>query len=336
MKQLTKMPIDIVIPWVDGSDLAWQQRRSQHVSLPEHESADQRYRDFGTLKYLLRSIAQYAPWVNKIYLVTDQQRPSFIKDSKRLVVVDHTSFIPNEYLPTYNSNVIELHCWRIPGLNEHFILLNDDFLFTNPVWPSDFFTADGEKVVDMTSQFLLMPRDDFAHTAVNNMTLINREFSKREWLFTNWPAAFSLRNGVRIGLLSSLLSILPYFTRFYDHHLAIPFLKSSFMNGYSLYEREVMKMALTNKQRQVTDISVWLMRYYQILTGCVKPRSYKFGRYLEIQDVDAVKRLFRSRVKITKMVVLNDTVTTLAQETAALATMKILERRFANKSNYEK
>jgi hypothetical protein len=60
-------------------------------------------------------------------------------------------------LPTYNSNVIELHCWRIPGLNEHFILLNDDFLFTNPVWPSDFFTADGEKVVDMTSQFLLMP-----------------------------------------------------------------------------------------------------------------------------------------------------------------------------------
>ena len=80
--------------------------------------------------------------------------------------------------------MIELHCWRIPGLNEHFILLNDDFLFTNPVWPSDFFTADGEKVVDMTSQFLLMPRDDFAHTAVNNMTLINREFSKREWLFT--------------------------------------------------------------------------------------------------------------------------------------------------------
>lgn len=49
-----------------------------------------------------------------------------------------------------------------------------------------------------------------------------------------------------------------------------------------------------------------------------------------------MKRLFRSRVKITKMVVLNDTVTTLAQETAALATMKILERRFANKSNYEK
>lgn len=95
-------------------------------------------------------------------------------------------------------------------------------------------------------------------------------------------------------------------------------------------------MALVNKERQVTNISVWLMRYYQIMTGCVKPRLYKFGRYLEIQDAEAVNCLFRSRLKITKMVVLNDTVATLAQETAALVTMKILERRFANKSNYEK
>jgi hypothetical protein len=46
-------------------------------------------------------------------------------------------------LPTYNSQAIEACLHRIPGLSEHYLYLNDDFLLGREVSPEDFFTPAG-------------------------------------------------------------------------------------------------------------------------------------------------------------------------------------------------
>ena len=52
------MIIDFVLPWVDNQDPEWQKSRQQYAenqSLSDANSSA-RFRDSGTLKYVLRSI----------------------------------------------------------------------------------------------------------------------------------------------------------------------------------------------------------------------------------------------------------------------------------------
>ena len=54
--------IDIVIPWVDGSEKRWQKTASKYVKNFDGE----RYRDWDTLRYVFRSIEKYCSWVHKV------------------------------------------------------------------------------------------------------------------------------------------------------------------------------------------------------------------------------------------------------------------------------
>lgn len=152
-----------------------------HQADNSHLNGISRYRDFGILKFALRSIEQYVPWVNKIFLITDQQVPNFLEvNHPKIEVIDHCEFIPSQYLPTFNSNVIELNAFRIPNLSEHFILMNDDMIFTQPLDKGDFFQ--GDNVVDAAILSPLFPRETgIARILANNVSVINHYFSKREW-----------------------------------------------------------------------------------------------------------------------------------------------------------
>lgn len=326
--------VDIVIPWVDGSDIKWQEKKRQYTLTTGED--DQRFRDFGTLKYLLRSIDLYAEWVNKIFLITDNQTPEFLNENPKVVIVDHSDYIPKEFLPTFNSNVIEYNIWRIPNLSEHFILLNDDLLFVGPTSKNDFFSYDGKHVKDTMSQFVFMPSDDFAHTGVNNIILINQNFSKKTWLKDNWRAALSFKNGFLLTIISVFLSAFPRFTRFFDPHVGTPYLKSAMKNSYKLFQSSVDNMFKNNKTREITDVSVWLVRYFQILTGLVEPKSYKFGKYLEINDAENVAKVFAKRNKKLKMIVLNDKVSTEQDFLQAQKTLSLLKKNYEAKSQFEK
>lgn len=39
-------------------------------------NSDKAYREWGTFKYWFRGVEKFAPWVNKVYLVTDNQKSS--------------------------------------------------------------------------------------------------------------------------------------------------------------------------------------------------------------------------------------------------------------------
>jgi hypothetical protein len=142
-------PIDAVITWVDNADPTWRElrrRRLVHLGLEENAGGgDERYfRDHGELRYLLRSLDRYAPWLRRIHLVTAGQRPSWlVHDHPRLAVVDHREIIEQSALPTFSSRPIAARIHRIPELSEHFLYFNDDVILGRRVEPELFFTANG-------------------------------------------------------------------------------------------------------------------------------------------------------------------------------------------------
>jgi SAM-dependent methyltransferase len=138
-------PIDAVYLWVDGADPAFQQALQQHRGeAVDREAADpRRFRDSGELRYSLRSLERYAPWIRHVYLVTNGQVPSWLdRTSSRCTIISHEAIFPDRrHLPTFNSNAIEQHLHRIPGLSPRFLYLNDDVFLGRPTIMDDFVTA---------------------------------------------------------------------------------------------------------------------------------------------------------------------------------------------------
>ncbi|WP_214109451.1 stealth family protein [Acrocarpospora catenulata] len=143
-------PIDAVYTWVDGADPAWRARRDQRLhggmceGLSELATTEARFASRDELRYSLRSLTTYAPWVRKIWIVTDGQTPAWLREGDRVQMVDHKEiFRDPSALPVFNSHAIEAQLHRIEGLAEHFLYLNDDFFLGRPLHPETFFEGNG-------------------------------------------------------------------------------------------------------------------------------------------------------------------------------------------------
>lgn len=143
-------PIDVVYTWVDADDPSWQTAYRRALLLekgePESSAADLgRFVSHEELRYSLRSLEMNLPWVNNIYLVTAAQVPEWLVDEHpKLTVVDHAEIFDPHCLPTFNSHAIESRLSFIPGLSEHFIYVNDDVFFGQPLSPNTFFGPSGQ------------------------------------------------------------------------------------------------------------------------------------------------------------------------------------------------
>jgi len=144
-------PIDIVYTWVDGDDHAWLERKNavlrqlnlETVHPDAHDAS--RYRNRDELRYSLRSVAMFADFVRRVFVVTDDQVPPWLNtDNPRVTVVSHKEiFGAAGRLPTFNSHAIEACLHHIDGLSEHYLYLNDDFLFCRRMVPETFFLSNG-------------------------------------------------------------------------------------------------------------------------------------------------------------------------------------------------
>lgn len=104
--------IDFVITWVDGNDQRWRAKKEKYMeALTEDDrrrNTEARYRDMGLLKYWFRGAEKFAPWVNRIYFVTCGQAPAWLDTTHpKLRMVQHSDYMDEEALPTFNSNAIE-------------------------------------------------------------------------------------------------------------------------------------------------------------------------------------------------------------------------------------
>ncbi len=139
---------DLVYAWVDGAFPGYLEERQAHSSTPTDMNPE-RYRDsYQCLKYSLRSVARYLPWITNIFILTNRpQVPDWLNtDHPNVHVVHLDRFIPKAFLPTFSSNTIESFLHQIPGLAEHFIYMNDDFFFGNDTFIEDFY-LDGKYTI---------------------------------------------------------------------------------------------------------------------------------------------------------------------------------------------
>ncbi len=278
--------IDIVLPWVDGSDSAWLAERERYageaaVSMVDASSA--RYRDTGILRYLLRSIEQNMPWVRTVHFVTWGHLPTWLDpDAEGLHIVRHEEFIPETYLPTFSSHTIELNMHRILGLADHFIYFNDDMLALKPTKPGDFF-VDGLPT-DYAVETALHGKyfRSIAGVTLSDVEIINQNFRKRAVLRKNPGKWFNIRYGKEM-LKTLFLLPWPFFSDFSYGHTANPYLKETFVTVWDK-EFQALDETCQHRFRVVNDVNQWLMRDWQLVSGKFAPRSPGYAKNCNLTD----------------------------------------------------
>lgn len=146
----THHPIDAVILWVDGNDEKYQKKILPYLKNKDSLKSTNfksKYDQIDEIKFTIDSILKFASFIRNIYVVTDNQSPSFLTKQnsesiyKKVYIIDHSVVFSGfeEYLPVFNCRPIETCVHRIPNLAEHFIYFNDDFFLIDNTKPSDFF-----------------------------------------------------------------------------------------------------------------------------------------------------------------------------------------------------
>ena len=226
--------MDIVITYVDGNDPVWKQDYEKTTNVPVMEK---RFRDWGTLKYLLRGIEAKMPFIRNVYLVVSHpsQVPEWA-DREQLKIVLHKDIIPAEFLPTFNCNPIEMHLHRIPGMDEEYIYFNDDMFPVGDCRPTDFF-RDGRPVIGY-----------YTH------------------LFASGMYKKICRNSDRLARKALGMKPSCFFTR--PQHICSPMLKSQCEELYAKVEDEIRKTSAT-RTRTEENLNQYLFLDYMNYKGLV-------------------------------------------------------------------
>ena len=226
--------MDAVITYVDGNDPVWKQDYEKTTNVPVMEK---RFRDWGTLKYLLRGIEAKMPFIRNVYLVVSHpsQVPEWA-DREQLKIVLHKDIIPAEFLPTFNCNPIEMHLHRIPGMDEEYIYFNDDMFPVGDCRPTDFF-RDGRPVIGY-----------YTH------------------LFASGMYKKICRNSDRLARKALGMKPSCFFTR--PQHICSPMLKSQCEELYAKVEDEIRKTSAT-RTRTEENLNQYLFLDYMNYKGLV-------------------------------------------------------------------
>jgi len=179
---MTQEKIDIVVLWVDGSDPEFIREKQKVIgemdSVDPYIDGDMRYRDYGTFNNWFRMIENHAPWVNKVFLITNGQKPKWLNlTHPKLRWVTHKEFMPQEYLPSFNASAIEMNLHRIEDLSENYLYFNDDTYMIRDCKPSDFYKNGLPKLFAVYDA--IVPWAPITKTYLNNIELIYRHFPNK-------------------------------------------------------------------------------------------------------------------------------------------------------------
>ena len=303
------MDIDFVVTWVDMDDPDWQTEFSKYSTDKKNTTKNgiskARFRDHGFLRYWFRGIEKFAPWVRKVHFVTSGQRPEWLDTGNpKIHLVDHKDFIPSQFLPTYNSVVIERYMHLIPGLAEHFVYFNDDFYIINKVSPERFFQ--NGLPCDIA---VFQPNPSWSQWYVrikNNIRLINRHFDKRE-VMRRWHDKWFCKSYGMRARWNYLLWFYGKFVTLRVPHNAQPYLRSTFESAWNTVGKELTETS-TNRFRALTDYTPELFRIWQICEGNFAPyNTYQDTKMfpLMVKPKQAVKAI---RDQSYTLICLNDNV----------------------------
>jgi len=240
-------PVDAIISYVNGNDPIWLEAYKNEIGNAPDIT---RFRDWGTLKYILRGIDKFMPFIDRVMLIvsSDSQVPGYI-NRDTVKIIKHEDFIPAKYLPTFNSNTIELFIPKIEGLSDKFLYYNDDFFVVMPCTEEDFF-IDGVPKINM-----------------QKIPDVNPGFKK---ICEN---SYNLANLIVNGKKTS------FKTPFVPQHTITPMIRSKCLewlkNGYKTITETI------SRERKQFNVCQYLYTDALFINGCFvnEPISFEMLRY---------------------------------------------------------
>lgn len=317
--------IDIVYTWVHGQDPDWQRDFASYAGTKEPnplaKNLASRYYSRDELRYSLRSLEMYAPFVRHVYLVTANQVPAWLnRDHPDLTLISHSEIFPNpDHLPTFNSHAIETHLHRIAELSERFLYMNDDVFFARRTNLDDFFDEMGRPSVYIDKREVSWSRrSPRYHRLVHYAARNNSRFLED-------------RFGYRI-------------TRRVDH---VPYAlrKSTMEELWGLLPKELDETS-ASRVRSPTDLSLpsSLAPFYGICTGAYVARARSRSTYIKVKG--GLWNQLKTHVRISRGLLrrtswgqffsVNDTGRFDDSRLTAYLIRALLERRYPRASRFER
>ena len=308
--------IDLVYLWVDGNDPQWQEKRNAFIGkIIENTETNckGRYANNDELKYSLRSAEKYAPWIRNIFIVTDNQTPSWLDATNpKIKIIDHTEIMPEICLPCFNSSVIEYFLYKIPDLSEHFLYANDDMFFNANVAPDFFFKKDGfpivrlkkylfEKIIYQFRTLLKKKPGQYRQKIANANSLVKKKFGKN---FSGLP-----------------------------HHCIDSYKKSDYRQAVENVFVEEVEKSLDSRMRKAGDFHRSALSYYALAIGHghLKYAGGQESKRISAHKADFMEQLFRYQ---PKLFCLNDSQRVKDEDRERI--VPFLEKLFPKKSAFEK
>ena len=291
--------MDVVITYVDGLDPVWQKDYEQFTNAP---ISQKRFRDWGLLPYLMRGIEENMPFIRKVHLVVshDSQVPKWV-NREAVNVVLHKDIIPVEYLPTFNSNTIEMHLHRIANLDEEYLYFNDDIFPVAKCEPEDFFRQ-GRGVIGVSRHMLATGM--FKKICRNSDMLARKALNRKK----------------------SCLFLRP-------QHICAPMLRSECERIYELMREEIF--ATLSRTRSEKNVTQYMFVNYMYLQGkIINERISKRHFSIAIAPCKLICRAIERPRR--KLICIND-VKISDERYAMLHSMihQAFKNRFPRKSKYE-
>jgi hypothetical protein len=325
--------IDFVITWVDSTDPEWIADKAQYADTNVNNTNNVRYRNWDTLRYWFRGVEQYAPWVHKVFFITYGHLPRWLNVSNpKLKIVKHSDYIPEKYLPTFNSRVIENHMHLISGLGDQFVYFNDDIFIIRKTLPTDFFKQ-GKPCDSFVLNALTGDWGGITDIQCHDVAVINKYFDKRDVLRKHWKKIFHPYNR---GHNLRSIALLPWkhFTGFMDFHTAQSLLKSSVQTIWSM-EPDLLELSSKDRFRENTGVNHWVFRYWQLVTGQFVPRDIRFSKFYYLQDDNREMIYDIRRNKHIKLICINDNDKIKNIENAYTQQIEMFRNMFPEKSSFE-
>lgn len=318
-----KEKIDLVYLWCNLDDPNFKQRKENFLKgqiIDKEANNPCRFVDNGELKYSLRSVELYAPWVNKIYIVTDNQIPNWLNlDNPKIQIINQNDILLNSAIPSFNSIAIEHSIKNIPNLEEHFIYANDDMFFNLPTEPEFFFNKKGFPIVRFRKK-------------------------RKKRFYTIYECALNNAENLIYKKFNLMLNFEP-------HHNIDAYLKSEVINCYETFKNEIDK-TINSHFRNKENVERAIYQKYFV--------AVKKGEFKRVSKVDCklnpIKRLINLIKKEYKkdsclifpqgrnieetlnkfkphLFCINDSEETTNEDRKYLK--EFLEKRFPNKSAFE-
>lgn len=308
-----KRIIDLVYLWCDGNDPVWCEKKEKtllalNIKVEKGAANECRFVQSDELMYSLRSVEKFAPWINNIFIVTDNQVPKWLNlNNSKIHIVDHKDIMPAKALPTFNSMAIECCLPYIEELSEYFLFANDDTMLWNKVEKDLFYTNSGKPICRMRQK-------------------IHKKPYKHLYGYTIAKAYKMVKSKYKLNA--------PYF----PHHNIDAYRKSYFLDCINEYREEFNK-TVCQQFREFESVQRSIVSYYMLakdsaVLKCIeKPWYNPFFSEESVYAKCLISKLKNLDKKDCKFICVNDSERSTNSDREYM--QKILEAKFPEKSSFE-